>query len=122
MKFELNIDYKDICEQIDHITNINHDTNVGCLEGPLNLLEEIQMQIENSLPENFWDIIEAKLPNYSSRDDVLENDILKRHTDGESIDKEDYAWLKENNYLDINNAKIALIKSDTILYFETVNM
>jgi hypothetical protein len=33
------------------------------------------------LPKNFWDVVEGHLPNYSSREDVAENNDLETKKD-----------------------------------------
>ena len=41
------------------------------------------------MPYPYWSFIEAYLPNYSRRDDVLMSDILARFLDNEEIAEED---------------------------------
>lgn len=41
------------------------------------------------MPYPYWSFIEAYLPNYSRRDDVLMSDILARFLDDEEIAEED---------------------------------
>jgi len=42
-----------------------------------------------------WDFIEQYLPKYSSRNDVLESDILQRYIDNEDVLVSDMKWIKE---------------------------
>ena len=71
------------------------------------------------LPLNFWQIIEKNLPNYSSRNDVLENDILQRFVNEEPVSNEDAEWIAgiANNKNDI---KKALHLSNVKLYIEAL--
>lgn len=41
------------------------------------------------LPENYWDIIEKHLPNYSSRNDVAENNNLRKKIEDGNISDND---------------------------------
>ena len=40
-----------------------------------------------------WKFIEDYLPNYSSRDDVLCDDILYRYIDGDEVCQDDIEWI-----------------------------
>ena len=41
-----------------------------------------------------WRFIEDYLPNYSSRDDILRNDILFRYLDDDDVCDEDMQWIQ----------------------------
>lgn len=49
--------------------------------------------LTNNSYTSMWRFIESFLPNYSSRDDVLRDDILYRYIDGDDICDEDYKWI-----------------------------
>mgnify|MGYP007070248535 FL=1 len=40
-----------------------------------------------------WKFVEDYLPNYSSRDDVLHDDILYRYIDGDDVCQDDMSWI-----------------------------
>lgn len=42
---------------------------------------------------NLWQFIEEYLPNYCSRDDVLESDILFRYVEGDEVETQDKEWI-----------------------------
>lgn len=44
---------------------------------------------------SFWQFIEDYLPNYSSRDDVLWDDILNRYLYGEEVCERDMKWIED---------------------------
>ena len=48
---------------------------------------------EIKLPNNWFEVIVDYLPNYSSRTDVLENDIMQRAILKEELSNEDNEWL-----------------------------
>ena len=43
-----------------------------------------------------WDFIANYLPNYSSRDDVLRDDILFRYINSEDVCDEDLQWIEDD--------------------------
>lgn len=51
-------------------------------------------QINNSY-HNAWRFIEEYLPNYSNRDDVLQDDILLRFIEGDDVCEEDMEWVEK---------------------------
>ena len=57
--------------------------------------QEIKDRFDNFY-DDIWVFIEKYLPNYYTRDDVLENDILYKLTNDEEVnddDREHYAYL-----------------------------
>lgn len=44
---------------------------------------------------SFWQFIAEWLPEYSSRDDVLESDILSRYVRNEEVCEEDLKWINQ---------------------------
>jgi hypothetical protein len=114
MEFNLNIDYDILCNQINLLTEINEKTSI---EGPLNLLEEIQKQMKE-LPSDFWNTIEKYYPKYSSAQEILENDIMQKFCDGEELSNKDLEWLAGIG--GVTDIKIALTKSDTSLYHKAL--
>lgn len=50
----------------------------------------------NNTHNNFWRFIESYLPNYSSRDDVLYDDILTRFIENEEVCEEDMKQISED--------------------------
>lgn len=51
------------------------------------------MAKNNETYRSFWGFIAEWLPEYSSRDDVLESDILARYLDDEEVCEEDLEWI-----------------------------
>lgn len=49
------------------------------------------------LPADYWDYIEANLPDYHRNGDVLLSDILTKYIDGEEVDPEDIEMLKSEH-------------------------
>lgn len=56
-----------------------------------------------------WRFIEDYLPNYSSRNDVLRDDILLRYIEGDEVCNDDLRWIQE----EFNNEK-HLIKKELV--------
>ena len=52
-------------------------------------------EINNENYRSFWAFIAEWLPDYSSRDDVLESDILARYLDDEEVCEEDLKWINQ---------------------------
>lgn len=74
----------------------------------------------------FWRFIESYLPNYSSRDDVLWDDILTRFLEGDDVCEEDMAWISEEFNCDKQLVKEELIRMETgfaqealVAYYQT---
>ena len=91
MKFEINLDYKALLEQIKLLTTV--DTSVKGLTPILKILTTLRDQMEELPDYDPQRLIENYLPNYSSREDVLEVDILTRYFDKEEISNEDAEWV-----------------------------
>lgn len=51
------------------------------------------MQERTNLYPDLWTCIEEYLPNYSSRDDVLRDEILYKYLDKEEVDTKDFKWI-----------------------------
>lgn len=51
-----------------------------------------------------WDFIEQNLPNYYSRDDVLESDILGRYINNEDVLESDTKWIQKIGSLEAISA------------------
>lgn len=64
----------------------------------------------NNYHNGFWQFIEEYLPNYSSRDDVLRDDILLRFISDDDVCEEDMEWIT-NEY----NCDKKLVKEELIL-------
>lgn len=62
---------------------------------------------------NFWRFIEDYLPNYSSRDDVLCDDILTRYMEGEDVCEEDLAWIGDEFNYDMDLVKKELVRIES---------
>lgn len=54
--------------------------------------------MSNETYRSFWEFIAEWLPEYSSRDDVLESDIFTRYVCNEEVWEEDLKWI--NQYYD----------------------
>jgi hypothetical protein len=73
------------------------------------------------LPDDYWDIIEKYLPDYSSSDEVLKSDILTRYIDDEEVSLEDLKWINEDIKTK-SKAKAMLFKIDKKLYFDALRV
>ena len=62
---------------------------------------------------NAWRFIENYLPNYSKRDDVLEDDILLRFVKGDEVSKDDMKWIDSEFHGDKK------MISDELVHLET---
>lgn len=61
----------------------------------------------------FWQFIEDYLPNYSSRDDVLCDDILYRYLYGEEVCERDMKWIEDEYNCDKRLIMLELISLET---------
>ena len=67
-----------------------------------------------------WRFIEEYLPNYSSRDDVLRDDILFRFVDGDDVSKEDLKWIEDEFKNDKNLVKEELVRLESRFMVESL--
>lgn len=67
-----------------------------------------------------WRFIEEYLPNYSSRDDVLQDDILFRFIDGDEVSEEDLKWIEDEFENDKNLVKEELVRLETHFISESL--
>ena len=62
---------------------------------------------------NLWYFIEDFLPNYSSRDDVLQNDIIFRYIHDDDICDGDLEWIRNEFNCDKNLVRKELVRLET---------
>lgn len=62
---------------------------------------------------NAWRFIENYLPNYSKRDDVLEDDILLRFVEGDEVSKDDMKWIDSEFHGDKKMISDELVRLET---------
>ncbi|MCR5038287.1 MAG: hypothetical protein K6A94_02980 [Bacteroidales bacterium] len=62
---------------------------------------------------NAWRFIENYLPNYSKRDDVLEDDILLRFIEGDDLSKDDMKWIDSEFHGDKKMISDELVRLET---------
>ena len=67
-----------------------------------------------------WRFIEEYLPNYSSRDDVLRDDILFRFVDGDDVSKEDLKWIEDEFKNDKRLVKEELVRLESRFMVESL--
>lgn len=67
----------------------------------------------NNYTGYFWRFIEKYLPNYSSRDDVLRDDILFRFITNDEVCEEDLAWIANDFNSDKKLVKEELVRLET---------
>ncbi len=67
-----------------------------------------------------WRFIEEYLPNYSSRDDVLRDDILFSFVDDDDVSKEDLKWIEDEFKNDKNLAKEEIIRLESRFLMESL--
>jgi len=119
MKFEINLDYKALLEQIKLLitVDITVDVSIEGLTPILKILTTLRDQMEE-IPDDAQSIIEIYLPNYGSRNDILEVDILTRYFDKEEISNEDAEWVAGigTEY----ERKRYLIETHTAVYYEAL--
>ena len=70
-------------------------------------------KIDNRDTDCLWNFIEEYLPNYSSRDDVLCDDILFRFISNDEVCKEDLVWIANDFNSDKNLVKKELVRLET---------
>jgi hypothetical protein len=68
---------------------------------------------KDNMHNMFWRFIESYLPNYSSRDDVLWDDILTRFLEDDDVCEEDMAWISKEFNCDKKLVKEELIRMET---------
>jgi len=84
------------------------------------LKKHVTDSLENSLSDDYWDIVCTYLHKYHQRGDVAESDDLKKYVDGEYFDEEeDYNYML-NEYGDKLTANVHLKVLDTGLYIEAL--
>jgi len=71
----------------------------------------------DTIPNNYWQIIEENIPNYSTRKDVLENNLMLHFVDGGHVSKKDIKLL---NLYDKIEVKKRLHESNLKLYQEAL--
>ena len=76
--------------------------------------------MNNNAYTNIWRFIETYLPNYSSRDDVLTNDILYRYLDNDTVHEDDKKWISQEFKNDINAIKQECIRLELKLLSESI--
>ena len=76
-------------------------------------------QISNSYIST-WHFIEDYLPNYSSRDDILRNDILFRYIDGDYVSEEDMQWIQTEFNGDKKLVKEELVRLEKGFFEESL--
>lgn len=67
----------------------------------------------NSYYDGFWQFVMDYLPNYSTRDDVLRDDILLRCLEGDEVAEDDRRWIKEEFDNDEQRIREELIRLET---------
>lgn len=67
-----------------------------------------------------WRFIEEYLPNYSSRDDVLRDDILFRFVDGDDVSKEDLKWIEDEFKNDKRLVKEEIVRLESRFMVESL--
>lgn len=76
-------------------------------------------QISNSYIST-WHFIEDYLPNYSSRDDILRDDILFRYIDGDYVSEEDMQWIQSEFNGDKKLVKEELVRLEKGFFEESL--
>jgi len=113
----------DIIDKVKLEDSVSQPTEITDLPNTGSLRESAkESEATKDLPDNYWELVEKHLPNYHSRDDVLENDILTRYVNKEKISSEDEKWIKKqfgNDNL-TENAEQALEESNRVLYQEAL--
>ena len=67
-----------------------------------------------------WRFIEEYLPNYSSRDDVLRDDILFSFVDDDDVSKEDLKWIEDEFKNDKKLVKEELVRLESHFMVEAL--
>ena len=67
----------------------------------------------NSYHDGFWQFVMDYLPNYSTRDDVLRDDILLRYLEGDEVAEDDRRWITEEFDNDEQRIREELIRLET---------
>ena len=80
--------------------------------------------MSNTRPNNSyydsWHFIEDYLPNYSSRDDVLRDDILLRYYEDDDVCEEDIKWIQEEYQSDKHLLKEELVRLESRFMLESL--
>ena len=69
---------------------------------------------------DLWGFFGEYLPDYDSRDDVLESDILFRFIDGDEIWDSDLEWIKEEYNNDIKAVTQKCIQLEKRFFAESI--
>lgn len=69
---------------------------------------------------DFWGFIAEYLPNYSSRNDVLKSDVLRRFLDDEDLCYDDFLMIHDEYGGNKKNVKNALVRLETALAQEAL--
>lgn len=75
---------------------------------------------QNNSYINTWRFIEEYLPNYSSRDDVLWDDILFRYIEGEHVCEDDLKWIERTFHNDKTLVKEELVRLESQFMLEAL--
>lgn len=76
--------------------------------------------MDHKFYSDLWSFIAEYLPNYSSRNDVLESDILRRFLDDEDLCYDDFLMIHDEYGGNKENVKNALIVLETSLIQEAL--
>ncbi|MBO4587549.1 MAG: 6-phospho-beta-glucosidase [Bacteroidales bacterium] len=74
----------------------------------------------NKAFSNIWEFVEEYLPNYSSRDDVFQEDILFRYLDEDYVCDDDLQWIHNEFGGDKKLVKEELVKIDAAFLKESI--
>ena len=69
---------------------------------------------------DLWSFIAEYLPNYSSRNDVLESDILRRFLDDEDLCYDDFLMIHDEYEGSKENVRNALVELESALAQEVL--
>ena len=76
-------------------------------------------------PDNYsWDFIEANLPKYHSRDDVMESDLLQRYIDGETSEftNEDFKRVETLSHYEVLDDVSPIEKAKIVSYLLDIKL
>lgn len=76
--------------------------------------------MSNNKYSELWSFISEYLPNYYSREDVLNSGVLFRFLEGDEISENDLEWIKEEYGGNVQRVRQECQRLDTLFFAESL--
>lgn len=76
--------------------------------------------MSNNKYSELWSFISEYLPNYYSREDVLNSGVLFRFLEGDEISENDLEWIKEEYGGNVQRIRQECQRLDTLFFTESL--